>query len=267
MKRNCLSIVFITALVLATMLSAPRAQADDTLHMDVQMTNVLWAPESGTLNWLSPWEVEAAASIFDSQNGFTNGYQFQMGQPATVAASAATPLMAAGSGAEVDAAGNIVSLWSSLGETVSPGVTLTAFSASTAYREFEITGGTGPVAVNFGFDYSGLFQSTADAVNAGYGLNYMASLRISDGVNQWEFMASDTLGTSTNQPFGGTLSESFTLQYDTPYSITLIKDGETTPEPNIVPLLVLGIVLCAGWHVLKARGYRKEVVTSDAGRT
>ena len=255
--------MLIAALVLAGLLSPPRAQAQTTLDIDVQMTDVQWAPASGTLDWTSPWQLEAAASVFDSQNGFTNGYQSQVGQPASVAASAATSLIAAGSQAEVDATGNIVSLESSLSETVPPGVALTAFSSATAYRDFEITGGTGPVPVTFSYDYSGLFQSTADAVNTGYGFNYLASLSISDGVNEWDLTAGDNVGGSTDEPFGGTLNQSFTLQYDTPYSISLIKDTETTPEPGSLDLLALGI---AFFGVVKMRRLKdRPDPTSPAG--
>jgi hypothetical protein len=262
MKRNCLSTVLVTALVLAGLLSAPRARAGTDLHIDVQMGNVLWAPAAGTLNWLSPWELEASTAIFDSQNGFTNGYQFQAGQPAIVAASAATPLMTAGSRAAVNAAGNIVSPQSSLDQTVSQGVTLTAFSAATAYREFEITGGAGPVAVNFGFDYSGLFQNTGAS---GYGMDYMALLRISDGVSQWDLMAYASYSGLGTYPFGGTLSQLFTLQYDTPYSISLITETET-PEPKPVQLLTLGIALWASRQLFKAKAHGKQAVAPDTGR-
>ena len=268
MNTNCLPNVLIAALAFAGLLCPPRGRANPILYTDVQMTAVQWAPASGTLNWSSPWELEAAASVFDSQNGFANGYQSQIGQPATVAASAATPLVVAGSQAKVDATGNILSLQSSLYETILPGVTVTAFSAATAYREFKITGGTGPVPVTFSFDYSAMFQGSADAVNAGYGFDDLTSLRISDGVNQWDLTASDIVGASTDQQFGGTLSQSFTLEYDTPYSISLSKDTEPAPLPEpgtLQDLLVLVIILCAGSPVLKARRHRKEAVAPDAG--
>jgi hypothetical protein len=255
--------VLIAALVLAGLLSALRAQAQNTLGIDLQMTDVQWAPASGTLDWTSPWELDAAAAVFDSQNGFNNGYQSQIGQPASVAASAATPLITAGSQAEVDATGTILSLQSSFSETVPPGVAVTAFATATAYGEFEITGGTGPVPVTFSYDYSGQFQSTGDAV-PGDAFNDLASLRISDGVNEWDLTTSDNVGGSTDGPFGGTLDQSFSLQYDTPYSITLVTDTET-PEPGSLHLLALGILLCARWPVLKARGHRKEAVAPDAG--
>jgi len=231
--------VFIAALMFAGLLYAPRAQAQTTFSSDIQMTNAQLAPASGTLDWSSPWQLEAAASIFDSQNGFTNSYQFQMGQPATVSASAATPLVAAASQAGVDAAGNILSLQASLSGNIPLGATFTAFASATAYREFEITEGSGPVPVTFSFDY------------AGDGSGYLASLRISDGVNQWDLTASDAPGTP-DPPFGGTLSDTFDLDYDTPYSISLTVDDE--PEPSSLHLLGLGIILYGGWRVLKARG-------------
>jgi hypothetical protein len=268
MNRNCLPTLLIAALAFAGLLCPPRGRANTILSADVQMTGVQWAPASGTLNWSSPWELEAAASVFDSQNGFAHGYQSQIGQPATVAASAATPLVVAGSQANVDATGNILSLQSSLSETITPGVALSAFSAATAYREFTITGGTGPVPVTFSFDYSGLFQGSADAVNAGYGFDDLASLRISDGVNEWDLTASDILGDSTDQQFGGTLSQSFILDYYTPYAISLTKETEpsSVPEPGTLQdLLALVIILCAGWPVRKARRHRKEAVAPDAG--
>jgi len=238
------------AALLAAMLSAPCARADITLATDLLITNVQWAAANGTFDWTSPWELEASASIYDSQNGFTNGDQSQSGQPAAVAVNAVTPLMVAAAQAAVDLNGKVTFVESSLIQTNPPGVAITAFSAATAYREFEIIGGTGPVSVAFSFDYSELFQGSADAVSAGFGFNDLASLRISDGVNQWDLTTDDTLGASASQQSGGTLSQWFTLEYDTPYSISLVTDPEPSPEPGSLPLLALGVLLGAVWPLL-----------------
>lgn len=262
LNRNCLPTLLIATLVFAGLLSVPSARAGANLSTQVQMTGVHWAPTAGTLNWSSAWQLEAAASIFDSQNGFTNAYQSQIGQPATVTASAATPLVSAEGQGAVDVSGNILYLRSSLFETVAPGVALSAFSGATAYREFEITGGSGPLDVTFSFNYSVVFQGSAETVNAGYGFDYLASLRVSDGVNMWDLTANGIVGSSPDQQFGGTLSQSFTLDYDTPYSITLVKDNEI-PEPGSLHVLALGLLLWTGRAVHKARRRRKGAASPD----
>jgi hypothetical protein len=58
----------------------------------------------------------------------------------------------------------------------------------------------------------------------------------------------------------------FTLQYDTPYSISLITDTETIPEPKPVLLLTLGIALWASRQLFKAKGHGKKAVAPDTGR-
>jgi hypothetical protein len=255
MKINCLSTVFVAALAFAGLLCAPRARATSDVQISVQMTNVLWSPSAGTLDWLSPWELEASASIFDSQNGFTNGYQSLSGQPAAVSVSIATPLTTAGSSAVVDVGGNIVFLQSLLSETITPGVALTGFSAATAYREFEITGGSGSALVDFGFGFSGLFQNPTAA---NHDMDYTALLRISDGVNQWDLTAYQELLAPGTQPFGGTLNQGFILQYNTPYSISLIKDTEITPEPQPMLLAAIGIGLWATRQLFRARKFNAK---------
>jgi hypothetical protein len=242
MKRSFYLTEYCTAALLVGLVCAARVRADSSYSVDVRMTNVHWVPVSGTLEWQSPWELEAAASVFDSQHGFDDDYQIQFGQPAVAEATAATLFLGAGSRGEIDSVGDIVFLQSSLNATVLPGVALSAFSAATASREFTITGGTGPVDVTFSFDYLGVFQSTEAAANAGYGFDYLAGLRVSDGVNQWNLTAYDIVSGSTYDSFGGTLSDLFTLQYDTPYFLTLIKDSEI-PEPSaaLVSTLAAGL--------------------------
>src|SRR5262249_38687155 len=122
-------------------------------HTDIQISNNRLAASAGTINWLQDWELTASASSFDTVNGFSSGSQFATGQPATASASAVGAFSSASASAGVDSSGLLTSLQASSDVMFSSGVFASSFATASAYRDFEIDGGSGLVNVNLGFDY------------------------------------------------------------------------------------------------------------------
>jgi hypothetical protein len=104
-----------------------------------------------------------------------------------------------------------------------------------AYREFMISGGSGSVDVLFGYDY--LAHLIGDA--PGWGADYRAILSVSDGTTTYDLQAYSLLAAPMNASFTGPLENTFTLQYDTPYSITLSVDPDSKSVPDGGPGLAL----------------------------
>jgi len=201
-----------------------------SLHADVNMTNIRWDVGAGSsLIWLSDWELLASASSFDSVNGFAGNSQSAFGQPATASASANSGFSSASAQVSVNSAGNPLGLQASLGITFAPGVAFASgFSTAMAYREFRITGGSGAVNASFGYDY--IAHLLGDA--PGWGADYRALLSISDGTTTYDLQAYDLRSDPMSEEFSASLANTFTLEYDTPYSISLSVDPDSHSEPD-----------------------------------
>ena len=151
MKIDQLIRNLILALLLAGWSSVIAAQADVTTHSEATLFNVQINPLAGSLNWLTDWEIDSAASSFESSAGFSSAYDEDVdfnGETNATASSTAqittstsgstnTLVLSANSDTEIDDATDVF---------------VVNFSASTLYREFEITGGSGGVDVQFSFD-------------------------------------------------------------------------------------------------------------------
>ncbi len=239
MKRTHLLRTTVAAFGFATvLLPSPVLAIAFTVHADVGMNNIRWEVGAGSsLDWITDWELLASASCFDSVNGFAGDFQMAFGQPASVAVGADSGYSQASAQAVIDGTGIPGGLQASLDLTFAPGVTFASgFSTAMAYREFMISGGSGAVEATFSYDY--LAHLIGDA--PGWGADYRALLSISDGTTSYDLAAYDLLMDPMNATFGESLSQTFGLQYDTPYSITLSVD----PDPH-VPESGPGVLLTA----------------------
>jgi hypothetical protein len=226
-RRKFFTILFIAGSSLIGLWAAP-ARAN-TVHADVDMKNIRWTVGPGsTFNWISEWELLASASCFDSVNGFAGDSQTAEGQPATASAGANSGYSAADAQVSVDGSGAPWDLHASMDLTFDLGVSFaSAFSTAMGYREFIISGGSGPVDATFGYDY--VAHLVGDM--PGWGADYRAVLSLSDGATTYDLNAYHLLMDPMNATFTETLSRTFTLQYETPYSITLSVDPDSkTPE-------------------------------------
>jgi hypothetical protein len=219
-----------------------RLLALPSVHAEVQMSNVTWNPAAGTLMWLTNWELTATALAFDSVNGFAGEAMSDFGDvlPVTLTANAAGGYSSAFAQVAVDGTGDVPSLQTSFDLTFPPGDPfVTAFTAASAYREFSLTGVTGPVNVAFSFDYAAHLQGNAP----GYGADFRALLSISDPMDVEIFkIAFDPM----DELFSGTRIETLTLESGRPYSITLSVDNDRRVADSGPGLVLSAVLLLSG---------------------
>jgi hypothetical protein len=114
------------------------------------------------------------------------------------------------------------------------------------FDTFTITGGTGPVSVNFSVDLSGLLKLATDFAGRAQTEVIFNLLLDGDTVLFQDRLRSVGPNSFLLEPFALTLTTMQALQFDTPYSLLLRVDSESTalnevPEPATVSLLGLGI--------------------------
>jgi len=220
----------------------PISQAQDvTTHSEASMFNVQFNPSAGTINWLTDWEIDSAASSFESSAGFDSAYDEDTDGDGETNASATSTVDII---ASTDASTNTLTLnaYSDTEIVDASEVFVTNFSASTLYREFEITGGSGNVDVQFSYEYTAQLMGEA-AENRQFEVDYTVIIEVSDGTNTWNITSTDKIegkNTSITKNYGGVMSDTFTLTFGTPYYVILNVDpesGDGDEDPPLVELL------------------------------
>ena len=234
---------------------------------DVHMNNFTWTPASGSLAWTTPWQLEASVSAFNSGSGFASGYQSNVGPSATATASIATPVSTVSAGAQVDASGSLLSL-NTYSHSLIPNTVdfASTFTAATAVRQFEITGGTGAVAVTFSYYYFAHLAASLDPLNPGLTpvVDYSASMHVFGGGKDFENIVSNQKAAPGDFTFSGTSTATYLLQFNTPYSITYIKDGESSAVPEPEKGAVIAAIGLLGWAARSWTGKKQQGARSTS---
>lgn len=222
-------------LIIATLLSIGLWLPGDvngavTSHSEVDMLNMQITPSAGSINWLTNWEIDSAASGFDNSSGSDSDYDDDHGYDVETSAIASTDKTFTATTASSNT--NTLHAKSDKYLPDSSGNYATTYAASTMYREFEITGGAGYVDVTFSYDFTALLMGDATG-NGFFSVDYAVNLEISDGVHTWDITSTDLISgshTDTTKDYGDTLSDTFTLAYNTPYYISYNVDQEDENE-------------------------------------
>lgn len=131
------------------------------IHSSVTIGNVSITPVSGSLHWLTDWQLEAYGTAFDNVSGPVTGSDTQTGQPATATASASGAYASGYSSASVDGTGNILNLQAGADLDIPLGLPFAATAAgASAFRKFEVIDGCGPIRVEVAFDWEALFDNS-----------------------------------------------------------------------------------------------------------
>jgi PEP-CTERM motif len=261
MKRP--AILFVICLYLLTsILTSTPVQALSIATSEAEITNVTFAPDAGTFSWTGPWWVQAGALADDYKSIFATGFDPDWDGDGVADAYASTTLAES----EGHANGNTLTVsFASEARADSPSAWSTAVSYGELFNTFVITGGTSgnPVDLSVAYDYSALLGITADPYGPIFDSKYVVRLAISDGFTDWILEDENQImggpGGNVSQGYGGTLSDTFTLQYEVPYTfiISADADSEITPIPEPTTMLLFGIGLL-GMSIFRRHGTKKQ---------
>jgi RHS repeat-associated protein len=242
-KNHAFLVVFVASFCLLLALPKPSEAAVFT-HTEAHMSNIQITPMTGTLSWLTDWEVEASSSVFESISGFDWDYDDDFddfdGEASAGASTAYTS-------ASASTSSNNITLDSATNANLPDNVNLSHIeSESTMYRDFEIAE-SGPVDVHISYNYSAEFMGQATGVDH-FLLKYATTLEISDGFNNWDLTSTESISgfdLSTNESYGGLLDFTVTLLPEEIYSVTARSKtwGDTVPEPATYLLISSGLLL------------------------
>ncbi len=249
-------------LLLATFIfSAPPLQAGSNASTNLDVTNFTITPSAGSVMFSSPWTAEAFASAQDSSDPSKQQFNSSFGK---LAQAGAATLFASG-----QASSDPISLLSSSasasfgqpsGYMVASGVAKSMIFDST----FEITGGTGPVNVNF----SALLNGLQSLTTTGGGIDAISSVIFDISINGKDVVSLDSYkqifkNSSLLNPISTAINGGIVLQYGEQYTIEvddileskIYNTPSPAPEPSALSLLFGGpaLIFARRW-ILAKRG-------------
>lgn len=261
MKKG--TILFLAAIFLLTFHQIP-AYGLSILHSETHVSNFSISPQAGTIVWTDFWYPMAGAIAFDIDTGSNFDLDMDLDFDGEVSASASTLNASASS----DASSNLFTINTSIDVNwpTSPSYLYNADADTYGelFNTFMITGGAGDVDVDVSLDYSAVISGYADWLSVIIA-DYEVSLLISDGSNAWILESSAFVfanNESFSKSYGGTLSDTWTLEYDTYYSLLLHSEPDTTNNPVPEP----GTFFLLGAGLAALFSYRKKIRNGQAKR-
>jgi len=255
-KSKKLSSVAAKLLWASLFLSLPQVVYADAMATSTISFSNLVITSTGKIQFQNPWDAQAFAQAQNSLGGLDSEFASKSGGNATI--SAAVPLASASGNAAVAPLGGGAS-----SQAIIPG-DLNAQSLSTGtgtlFNSFEITGGTGTVAVTFSVNLAGNLLVMTDPLGLLAQTETIFALQL-DGAPILPFSSSLTVGpsSSASMTFGPTLSTTLPLKFGTPYSLVAQADSESQainiPEPPTASLLLTGLLAAL---LRTAAGVRKR---------
>jgi len=249
-------------LLLAIVFLAPPLQAGSIATTDASLTDLTITPSAGTLMFIVPFTASASALAQETLEGPSKDSMSALG---ALAQANATLLFASGQ-ASADPANLLLAnpatpllSSSSSANFNQPNGGIVAYSTATAdfpSSTFEITGGKGPVMVNFGATLKG----TQSLTNTGGGFDAISSVLFELLVNGQQVLFLNSFeqvgkNSSLLSVLSTTLASAITLQYGQSYTI-LVEDVSQAqiydtpiPEPSALSLLFggPGLVFVCRW--------------------
>lgn len=232
------SLLFLLAPLL---LAVPPVQGSSVANGSISISNLSITPSGGNVVFSALWTAEAFDQAQNSLGGSQSQYNSSLGGLAQSTAS----VQYASAQSSADAM-NLL-LMASSGVNI-PGGVIAASSVSRAdifNSTFMITGGSGPVDVNFGVMLNSLQNLVTDSSGLVASSEVIFALEV-DG-NVVLFRDSPlTIGPNMSAvlPFSGELTNSMTLNYNQDYTIRLEADaensGQNVPEPSTIALALGG---------------------------
>jgi len=217
-------------------------------------------PDSGTVVYLDSWTAEAFAQAQNSLGELDNQFDFSVGGMAMANAIAMFAIGHADAGA-VSLTGNASGSLNIAGSIDAQAISI---GRTTLFNSFMITGGSGPVDVDFSTDLTGLLHVFTDS----FGQQAFADMNLSlqlDGDTVLFHHSELSVGPnspSMTLPVATTLNGMRTLTFDTSYFV--LVEGEldpmgihVVPEPSTGVLFLLGLCY-VGWLATKRRAGGKS---------
>jgi hypothetical protein len=223
----------------------PISQAEVNTHSEASMSNVQINPSAGAINWTTDWKLTSTAEI-KSSTVSDSAYDEDTGDDAETSVNISidnggiTASAAAAASTNADISANTLNASTDAYLDDAKKKYVVKFAGSTLYREFQIIGGTGNVDVQFSYEYTAQIKGEADE-GGHFEVDYSVILEVSDGANTQNIASSAQIegtNTSITENYGGNLSDTFILAYDTTHYIILNVDPENKDEePTLVKLL------------------------------
>jgi hypothetical protein len=260
--------------LVSLLMASPALRAGVIVSTSLGLTSLAISPSTGSLKILSPLTASAFVSVFDSLGGANS--DFETIDDSSITASAATAL-ANGSGT---ASATALTARASSGVTI-PGLDAEAGtnaagpygSLAGTFQITDLNGGVNPVNVDFAAILAGSQSLFTDTRGISANSEVIFQLNLPDiGAVPFLFLDSplaigsnQTLSNAINQTLTGTA----TLNTNTPYSVYVEVDAESTgvdsavPEPSSLWLTAAGtIILFALCSLRLARERRASRVST-----
>jgi hypothetical protein len=229
--------------------------ADSMGSSSISFSDLEITAAGGTVSF-GTWSSQAFAQAQNSLGGLDSDFTSNSGSSS--AASAAVTFANAAGNASVTPLGGAASGISNVSGTIGQAVTTGQGILSTS--TFEITGGTGVVNVTFSTDLSGEVQAANDAKGVLATAEATFILDV-DGTPDLFFDLPISAGPSASivSTFGPDLTSTMSLEFNTPYSLYVEADAETSAynvaEPTTAVLLLIalfGVAACV--YAAEGRG-------------
>lgn len=217
-------------------------------HSEGHISNMELTPESGTINWLSPWYANTWADAWNSWGEFDSvhlreTYDLDVSagvSHADTSAAASVSNFTAGAQSDSYPGNTVVETW--------------GYGDAWLHNQFQITGGTGAVGVTASMDFSAALSGEADELGW-FDVSYWVLCDIYEKdpqgnvINEWWIEDYDWVtgsNTSFSQAYGGVLTETFQglelgKTYDIQWYSAAATSAATVPEPATVFLIGSGL--------------------------
>ncbi len=245
---------------------AQGVQAIAIAESDLSFFGLQISPASGTLELLSPWELETFAQAQNSLGELSDEFVSATGPAAIQANAQVTYAEGQGRAAALGDPPDLDVTADAASEANIPAAT-TAQAASLGrgafFNFFQITGGVGPVQVDFSGQLTGMLQVMTDQFGQLAETETIFALEV-DGFPVLFFQDLLSIGPNDadSRPVSETLFGSLTLAFDTPYFLFAEADSESqainVAEPGTLALLLPGLGLLAMRGVKKSAHARRR---------